>query len=775
MPDPIKASGVAQPTRKKTHGPYPRMSDGVSLRARLFWLAAAAITPLAVVVAIEIIAVIDEERERALRAGLDVTRALATAVDTELRSDIATLETLATAPQLDDGDFEGFRRRAERVLQIQANWIALNLADPSGQVLLHTSDAAAAQKKIVDQESFEVAVQTARPVVGYLARGPGGRLAIPVRVPVIRDGQLRYVLTGVVGPDAFKGVLARQRVAADWVVAVFDAKGVRIARSRAPEGVGEPASPGLQRLLAAGAPEMMSAEVTRTIDNEPVYTAYTRLPEYGWTVTIGMPEMFVDAAVTRWVVAYGGGLVLSLALGALAAAFVGRRITRPIADLRAAAQSLGRGATPRPPPATISEIREVGEALNEAAERRARTEAEREALLRSEHEARAAAEAANRAKDEFLAMLGHELRNPMAALAAAAQVLQHPRADEAARQRAREIIDHQIRTLSRLTNDLLDASRALTGKIELQRQPVDLGVLAAQTLATFQAASEAPRRFVPELDSVWVHADAVRLEQIITNLLSNALKYTATDGTISISTRREGDAEAVLRVADDGIGMPAELTCHAFDLFVQGARPADRASAGLGIGLTLVRRIAELHGGTAAAFSAGPGQGSELTVRLPAIEGLARASAARETARVQPIRCNVVLIEDNDAVRDSLRTQLELGGHRVVTERDGLAGLETVLSTRPDLALIDIDLPTLDGYEIVRRLRASFEAPPPLLVAMTGYGQPEDRRRAFDAGFDDHLTKPVAQETLDEVLRDAEMAAAPRAAGTAVRGNLLRG
>jgi signal transduction histidine kinase/ActR/RegA family two-component response regulator len=628
--------------------------------------------------------------------------------------------------------------------------------------------------EIIERESFDAVVKTQRPAVGILVRNRESVLAVPIRAPVMRDGRLLYVLTAIVAPAAFKEVLARQRVAPDWVVAVFDTRGTRIARSRAPEGIGAPASPDLQRLLATGAPELMNDEVTRTIDNEPVYTAFTRLPAFGWVVSIAIPEIFVEATVTRWAAVYGGGLVLSLVLGALAAMLVGRRITQPIADLRTAAHSLGRGATPQPPPATISEIREVGKALNEAAERRARIEAEREALLRSEHEARAAAEAANRAKDEFLAMLGHELRNPMAALAAAAQVLQHPRADENARQRAREIIDHQIRTLSRLTNDLLDASRALSGKIELQRRPVDLSAVAAHTLATFRAANEAPRCFVPELDSVWVHADPVRLEQIITNLLSNAVKYTAADGAIRISTKGE-DGEAVLRVADDGIGMSAELTCHAFDLFVQGTRPVDRSSAGLGIGLTLVRRIAELHGGTAAAYSAGAGQGSELTVRLPALAHPADVAAPRETARVQAIRCNVVLIEDNDDLRDSLRAQLELGGHRVAPERDGLAGLETVLSTRPDLALIDIDLPTIDGYEVARRVRARFQTAPPFLVALTGYGQPEDRRRAFDAGFDDHLTKPVAQETLDEVLRDAEMAAAPRHGATATKGDLLQG
>src|SRR5204862_3122005 len=260
----------------------------------------------------------------------------------------------------------------------------------------------------------------------------------------------------------------------------------------------------------------------------------------------------------------------------------------------------------------------VADSLAGAAGERARGEAERDGLLARERQARAIAEEANRSKDEFLAMLGHELRNPLGAIANAAQLLGAP--NEEARAHARAVIGRQVQHLARMTDDLLDAARAMTGKIVLQRQALDLAEAAARALATLRAAGRiGQRRLAQQLEAVWVDADPTRIEQIFGNLLGNALRFTPEGGTITVSVAKQGD-DAVLRVVDTGIGMSRELAARVFEPFVQGERPLDRSYGGLGIGLTLVRRLAELHGGSAAANSNGPGRGSVFSVRFPAIQ-----------------------------------------------------------------------------------------------------------------------------------------------------------
>ena len=571
---------------------------------------------------------------------------------------------------------------------------------------------------------------------------------MPVRVPVVRGSEVRYILTAAVKPDGILEIINRQRVPSDWVVSVFDAKEMRIARSRAHmQNLGTGPAAGLKALMDQGAEE--GSGLTQALEGEEVYTAYSRSRETGWTVAIGIPRSYVDRAALRSLIVYGGGLLLSIALAAAAALFVGRGISRPMAELGAAARALGRREPLKLPKTPIGEIREVSDSLAVAADERARGETEREELLRRERAARAIAEEANRSKDEFLAMLGHELRNPLGAIANASQLLASD--DEETRVHARGVITRQVQHLARMTDDLLDAARAMTGKIMLQRQPLDLADAAARALSTVRASRRgAERRLAQQLASVWVDADPTRLEQIIGNLLGNALKFTPEGGTITVSVARE-DNDAVLRVADTGIGMSPDLAARAFEPFVQGERPLDRSQGGLGIGLTLVRRLAELHGGSATGESAGAGSGSIFIVRLPAIE-LPAAARARPSAAA-PVRVrDVLIVEDNDDARETLRRMLEIEGHRVRVAVDGVAALEAVRAAPPEIALIDIGLPRMDGYELARHIRAEMSDKRPYLVAVTGYGLPEDRRRTLEAGFDLHLVKPVGAATLADVL-----------------------
>ncbi|MFN2645049.1 MAG: ATP-binding protein [Burkholderiales bacterium] len=720
----------------------------MTLRARLLYLAGAAFMPLAIVSGVSLLALMHQQRNQAERAGIELARALSTAVDAELQRSASVLQALGASRFLDGGDLESFYGVARRVLDANPTWFTVILADQRGRQLLNArAPIEVPLGPIIERESYERALRTSSPVIGYLARGVGGQYAVPVRVPVVRQGELRYVVSAAVKPDGILEIVNRQRVPPDWVVSVFDGHEMRVARSRQhAQYLGTGPADGLKAMMGQGDE---GSGITQLLEGEAAYTAFSRSHETGWTVAIGIPRGYVDRAALRSLFVYGGGLLLSIALAAFVALLVGRGIARPMAELGAAARALGRREPLKLPETRIDEIRQVSDSLAVAADERTRGEAEREDLLRRERTARAIAEEANRSKDEFLAMLGHELRNPLGAIANASQLLATDK--EEARAHARAVISRQVQHLARMTDDLLDAARAMTGKIVLQRHPLDLAEAAARTLSTVRSRGRSgERRLVQQLSRVWVDADATRLEQIIGNLLGNALKFTPERGTITVSVTREAD-DAVLRVADTGIGMPPELAARVFEPFVQGERPLDRSQGGLGIGLTLVRRLAELHGGSADAASEGAGRGSVFTVRLPAIEP--PAALRGRSAAPPPVRSrDVLLVEDNDDARETLQRMLELEGHRVRVAADGAEALDAVRAAPPEIALIDIGLPRMDGYELARHIRAAAPEKRPYLVAVTGYGLPEDRQRTRDAGFDLHLVKPVDPRILAAVL-----------------------
>ena len=356
----------------------------------------------------------------------------------------------------------------------------------------------------------------------------------------------------------------------------------------------------------------------------------------------------------------------------------------------------------------------------------------------------------NRAKDEFLAMLGHELRNPLGAISSAVRLLDQFKGPNEAIGRACDVILRQSAHLGRLVDDLLDVGRVVTGKILLDRAAVDLAEVARRTVGTFTAAGKTQaHRLSVETVPVWVYADSVRFEQVIANLLTNALKYTPVGGAIRVTVGPEG-AHAHLQVEDTGIGIAPGLLPHIFDLFVQGERGLDRAQGGLGIGLTLVQRLVELHDGAVEAHSAGPGHGSRFTVRLAAVPAPTSAASAKPTSTIATPR-RVLVIEDNEDSRDMLRQLLENAGHEVHDAGDGPQGVDAALRLEPDVALIDVGLPELDGYEVARRIRSGTRRDM-LLVALTGYGLAEDRERALAAGFDLHLVKPIDFDKLFDVL-----------------------
>ena len=360
-------------------------------------------------------------------------------------------------------------------------------------------------------------------------------------------------------------------------------------------------------------------------------------------------------------------------------------------------------------------------------------------------------------RDEFLAMLGHELRNPLATLTASLHLLDELRWDAAAVAEQRPVLERQTRHLARLVDDLLDVARITRGTFALQRSPLDLAELARRCVAstevrfrdagvTLACAADAPP------GAVTVDGDPVRLEQVVTNLLTNAVKFTPAGGTVRVSVRA-ADGRALLSVRDSGIGIPPDMLPRVFDLFTQAHASIDRRLGGLGLGLTIVRRLVDLHGGTVTARSDGPGRGSEFVVSLP-LAAPAPRPATNGDGGPGPRAANalrVLVVEDNPDARGVMRRLLRLWGHEVEVAGDGPEGLDKALSLRPDVVVLDVGLPGFDGYEVARRVR-SGGLRDVRLIALTGYGQPEDRKRALDAGFNAHLVKPVDPAKLSELI-----------------------
>lgn len=357
---------------------------------------------------------------------------------------------------------------------------------------------------------------------------------------------------------------------------------------------------------------------------------------------------------------------------------------------------------------------------------------------------------ADRRKDEFLAMLAHELRNPLAPIRSGLDLLGLIGTDN-------EIIEpmqQQVEHLVRLVDDLLDVSRIMQGKVELRREPVKLSTVVARAVDTVRPMIDGNQQTLSvklPSEPIWLGADPVRLAQVISNLLNNASKYSENGSQISLAADRH-DNELILRVCDTGIGIDPDLLPHVFDLFTQATRTIDRSQGGLGIGLTVVKSLVEMHGGQVSVYSHGPGEGTEFTVRLPILHHAEQRSTDRENP-VATSEYRILVVDDNVAAAKMLGLLLQrLGNHHLYMAYDGLEALESAKQNQPDLILLDIGLPKLDGYEVVRQLRQSPEFKRTLVVALTGYGTEEDRRKSLHAGFDEHLVKPPGVEALQKLL-----------------------
>jgi signal transduction histidine kinase/ActR/RegA family two-component response regulator len=356
-------------------------------------------------------------------------------------------------------------------------------------------------------------------------------------------------------------------------------------------------------------------------------------------------------------------------------------------------------------------------------------------------------------RDRFLAILGHELRNPLGAILLASQMTDE---DGKLDGEHADLIERQSKHLTRLVNDLLDLSRVVSGKIVLKTQTIDLAHVLQQSLETVNQAAEKQNVTLEICHAsipLPVEVDPVRADQIITNVLTNAIKYTPEGGHVKVTLERDGD-HAVIKVTDDGVGIAEDRIGTIFELFAQAENAIGRAQGGMGIGLALVRTLLELHGGTISAHSDGVGKGSEFTVTFPIAANAAQPAVLRKAQAAvkndgQPRR--IVIVEDNPDVRELLRLKLRRLGHAVDAVGDGHEGVRVIVDGKPDLALVDIGLPGLDGYEVATRVRQSL-GDGVVLVAVSGFGQPEDKRKAIDAGFNEHITKPADVSDIENLL-----------------------
>ena len=588
-------------------------------------------------------------------------------------------------------------------------------------------------------------------VVSGLARnGDGGGFVTYVGVPIVRGGSLRGGLYIVVPATGWLRFLQSYPLSDGATLSLIDGDGAIIARTLGNDvWVGSRVSP--EFVQAAGRRDESSFRST-SLEGEALYTASSRSRLAGWVLTTGVPSAAVEAtlrtsaAFTAASVGAAAGIVMLFAWG------MGRRIINSFTDLataaRAVASDAGEGSGE---PLPIDEAETVRLALGDASRQLLARERARDAALARAAEARAEAEQSNAAKDEFLAMLGHELRNPLSAIKSASALLAMPKARPAVHERSREVIERQVRRLTDLVDDLLDVARLNSGKIVIEPQPVELAKVAADVLASFRDAARCVHlKVTTDLRSAPVDGDETRLEQIVANLFDNACKYTMPGGSVRIETATVG-GEAVLTITDSGSGIGSDLMPHLFEAFAQGARTLARAEGGLGLGLAVVKRLVELHGGRIDAESAGPDRGTTFRVALPLGHG-ASASVEPEPERA-PAGLRVVLVDDNRDNSELLGTLLLLRGHEVAaTEADGLDGLAAIERERPDIAIVDIGLPGIDGFEVARRVRSGPLADRVRLFALTGYGLPEDRARAEAAGFDGFLVKPFDIETFEREL-----------------------
>ena len=714
-----------------------------SLRTHLLFLVIATALPVMLVGAILVSRVISDNRVEAERRLLEAARAGAAVVDAELQGTIRALQGLAESDRLVSSQLAEFRGQAERVMAKQPTWAAVSLTTVDRHQIVNTiRPVGDPLPEVVDLDSFDRVVRTRAPAIGTVHVGKiSEQRGFLVRVPVLRDGQVVYVLSAWITSERFSAVLRQQVPFPDeWTRGVVDTSGVVVARSREPERyVGQK---GTAAFLARyqETPEGVYRDVA--LDGTAVYGAYSHAPISQWVAGVGVPVGIVDSAFRQSMVALMAMTLLLLSIGGGGTYVLSRQISREIAQAAEDADAISVGLRPSPVRSGITELQRLQNGLLGSFELIETRQRERDEQVARADAARAEAEAADRAKDEFLALLGHELRNPLAPALTAVHLMKQ----RGENSREREVIERQIRHMARLVDDLLDVSRLRRGAIELRREPFDLAEAVSRAVEmTSPIFAEKHHELVVDVPQGFiVDGDRIRIAQVISNLLSNAAKYTEPHGRVVVAARQEyGDV--VLECRDNGSGISPELVPRVFDMFVQGERGLDRRQGGLGLGLAVARMLVERHGGTIEVFSGGSKQGSTFVVRLPAATSSAlHTSTDVPSTAVSGARAGrVLVVDDNHDALEMLLDALKQANIEAVGAGTAKQAMDLAMAAPPSIAVLDIGLPDINGFDLARALRALPGGAWIRLIAVTGYGREQDKAAARAAGFDAFFAKPV--------------------------------
>jgi signal transduction histidine kinase/CheY-like chemotaxis protein len=724
----------------------------MKLRSRLALMALLALVPLLIFSALAAKRLSDGTRENAIRAMRETANATALIVDRELQGALSAVLVLSRSPLLADEKFAQFYDQAKSATSGASGWVILY--SPDGKQALNTRLPYGAPLLIRPTPDELPPIISAKGIhiSGMVWSRALKKHIIFIDVPVTTSSGKNYVLSQAVYADHFAVAFEERNIPPSWVVGIFDKEGMTIGRSvRADEFVGKRANADTVEAIRANSDSIRRHTVRGDVE---VYDVITYSDLSGWAVAVGVPVEEIDGQVREAGYIAAGGLLLAVIAALVGAGVVGRQLASSIETAAIASDMLGKSEDlPLMGPSGTREIDNLQDAIVSAAAKLKAAETRNTELLESERTARHAAEIENRRKDEFLAMLGHELRNPLSAITSATSLLRLRIGDDPALRRPADIIHRQSDHLRSLLNDLLDLSRVVYGKVQLDVQPTDLGVLITGSINNMMETSKLARHtFSFRTEPIMVSVDRTRMEQIFSNLIDNAVKYTDEGGSIKVLVAVQ-DGMALLRVSDTGVGIGPELLPYVFDVFVQGDNTLARTKGGMGIGLSLIKKLVTLHGGTVDAYSDGLGRGSTFEVRLPLPDGDALVQATNvHDADASLHGLTVLLVEDQDDLREMTRallTELGLEIHAAANGRDALA---LATAHQPQVALIDIGLPDMNGYELASALRKMSLTTSMHLIALSGYGLAEDKERAATAGFHHHLTKPLPLDDLREYL-----------------------
>lgn len=691
----------------------------MALRTYLVLLIVGSMLPFLIVSGALLLRVLRDDRVAVERTLVESARQQVTELDAEMDATIRTLQALTTASVLEHDDHAAYESLVRRVAVTQP-WLGLRVVSTDGRVLIDTENPPGTPPgALVDPGSLVELRATRTPTVANLRRSPTGVLAFAVRVPVVIGGDLRYALTALLTPGRVATVIGRETMRPnEWTRVVVDRVGTVVARTRNPERfVGTSATPSFVDRTSAS---LEGFYRDTSLDDEQVYVAFSRSSLSGWISAVAVPASTMDGPLRRSMATLAGVALLVLVLSGSGAYWLAGRISSDIGAATLAAEALAQGQPVATGHSIVGDITRLEQALERSASLLAERGVERDGHLAQAELARAEAEEANRAKDQFLAMLGHELRNPLSPIVTALALLKM-RGTPWTREHA--VIERQVDHVSRLVNDLLDVSRITRRTLELRRSPLRLAdvITRATDMASPLLEERRQKLTVDVPPHLRVVGDEVRLAQVFGNLLANAATYTPAGGAVSVRAAMEGGDTIAVDVSDTGRGIAPDMAPRIFELFVQGPRTIDRSEGGLGLGLAIARSLVELHDGRIDAASGGEGFGSTFTVRLPAASDVGEEHLTPAPSPVASAPLRILIVDDNADAAEMLSLLLTDQGHRVMTASDGPQALEILRGFLPDVAMLDIGLPVMDGYELARRIREQSGGAGPTLIAVTGY------------------------------------------------------